>query len=110
MKLPNKEKAVIAESKLKRYLLSEAHSVGKSKAKFFIEVGFDQDTFEILEHGLLVIAQSEDVTEVVPSPHGVKYVIDGTLETPNRRRVDVRTIWIIDRGRDRPRFVTAYPA
>lgn len=109
MKLPNREKAVIAEAKIKRYLLSEAHSVGKSKAKFFIEVGFTQDTFEILEHGLLRIARSEDVTEVVSSPHGIKYVIDGMLETSNRREVAVRTIWIIDRGRDRPRFVTAYP-
>jgi hypothetical protein len=110
MKLPGKEKAVVAESKLKGYLLSETHSVGKAKAKFFVEVGFDQDTIEILELGLLAIAQSEEVTEVVPSPHGVKYVIDGRLETPNGQRVDVRTIWIIDRDGDRPRFVTAYPA
>ncbi len=110
MKMPNKENAVVAESKLKSYLLSETHSVGKSKAKFFIEAGFGRDTLEVLEHSLMVIAQSEEVTEVVSSLHGVKYVIDGMLETPNRQQIAIRTIWIIDRDRDRPRFVTAYPA
>jgi len=34
MELPNKEKAYIPLAKLKDYLLSETHSVGKSKAKF----------------------------------------------------------------------------
>jgi hypothetical protein len=56
MKMPNKENAVVAESKLKSYLLSETHSVGKSKAKFFIEAGFGRDTLEVLEHSLMVIA------------------------------------------------------
>lgn len=35
MKLPDKEKAYIPLLKIKDYLLSETHPIGKSKAKFF---------------------------------------------------------------------------
>lgn len=36
-------------------------------------------------------------------------ICEGELETPSGRRLGVRTIWIIDRGQERPRLVTAYP-
>jgi hypothetical protein len=35
MKLPTRENAFVPPSKLKDYLLSETHVVGRSKAKFF---------------------------------------------------------------------------
>jgi hypothetical protein len=41
--------------------------------------------------------------------HGIKYVLDGGMETPGGKTPVVRTIWIVDRGLDRPRLVTAYP-
>jgi hypothetical protein len=43
------------------------------------------------------------------SSYGTKYVIDGMIETPDNIAVQVRTVWIIEEGEDRPRFVTAYP-
>ena len=46
-------------------------------------------------------------------PHADKamteYVPLGRLETPTRKTPWVRTIWIIDRGQEAPRLVTAYP-
>jgi len=36
MKLPNKEKAFMQPSKLKDYLLSEIHPVGKTKVDFYV--------------------------------------------------------------------------
>lgn len=51
----------------------------------------------------------DDIQEAVSSMHGVKYVIDGLLQTPDGETVKVRTIWIIDKGQTRPRFVTTYP-
>jgi hypothetical protein len=110
MKLPNRENAYIPSSKLLDYLLSKTHPVGRSKAVFFRALGFYEANVDELEHGLLAIAQSEDVKEVVTTTHGTKYVIDGPLQTPDGRLVQVRTVWIIDKGQDRPRFVTAYPA
>ncbi len=109
MKLPNRDKAYIPPPKLQDYLLSEAHSVGKSKAKFFRAVGFDETNVSILEQALLSIAHSEDVLEIETTWHGTKYVVDGSLETPFGDWAQVRTVWIVDRGQDRPRFVTAYP-
>lgn len=109
MKLENKECAYIPPAKLLDYLLSETHSVGKSKAKYFRSMGFNEANIELLKQGLLAIAGSEEVKEVMSSTHGIKYVIDGTIPTPAGISVVIRTIWIIDKGLDRPRFVTAYP-
>jgi len=42
-------------------------------------------------------------------PHGVKYIIDGLLQTQAGGSIKMRTVWIIDKGHERARFVTAYP-
>ncbi|MCX7839253.1 MAG: hypothetical protein N2559_07325 [Anaerolineae bacterium] len=107
--LPNKTDAYIPARKIVDYLLSETHAVGKSKAKFFRSLGFDETTVGELEQGLLEIAQVGQVKERVDSPHGVKYVVDGSLKTPHGTVVQVRTIWIVESVRPAPRFVTAYP-
>jgi|SRR5208337_1820118 len=109
MKLPNNEKAYIPPAKLIDYLLSETHSVGKAKAKFLRSVGFNEANVQLLKEGLLEIAKTKDVVEVITTPHGVKYVIDGDMATPVGLVIKMRTIWIIDNGQERPRFVTAYP-
>jgi len=109
MKLPNRENAYIPTSKLKDYLLSETHPVGRSKAKFFRNFGFDEINVEQLEQGLLTIAQSQEVNETILTLHGAKYVIDGLLQTPIGRTVSIRTVWIIEKNRNYPRFVTAIP-
>jgi hypothetical protein len=45
------------------------------------------------------------------SVHGEKYVVDGWLSvhTQESRPRSVRTVWIIDGGKDAARLVTAYP-
>ncbi len=109
MKLPNREQAYIASSKIMGYLLADNHPAGQSKAKFFRLVGFDEKTIYQLHDGLVRIAQEEEVFEIKDSPHGTKYVIDGAISTPTGRQVHIRTIWIIDSGYEIPRFVTAHP-
>jgi hypothetical protein len=109
MKLPNRENAYIPPQKLTDYLLSQTHSVGRSKARFFRAVGFDEGNVDVLEQRLIAIAQLEDVTEVASSPHGTKYIIEGLLQTPAGSLIRVRTVWVIETNQDRPRFVTAYP-
>jgi hypothetical protein len=105
----NREKAYVPLSKLKDYLLSETHLVGRSKAKLLRSVGFNEMNAGLLEEGLIAIARAGDINEVVPSPYGVKYLIDGMLKAPTGGFIKMRTIWIIDKGQVRPRFVTAYP-
>lgn len=107
--LPNRENAFIQPQKLLGYLLSESHSVGKSKAKLLRTVGFNETNVDILEQELLKIARSQAVKEVVSSPHGMKYIIEAELTAPNGQVIKLRTVWIIDLGQETPRFVTAHP-
>ncbi|MFI5387895.1 MAG: DUF6883 domain-containing protein [Fimbriimonadales bacterium] len=109
MRLPKAENARVDHEKLTRYLLSETHPVGRSKAKFFRGVGYDESSVTVLEQGLIEIARTEAIVETAASRHGMKYIVDGLITTPSGGRVRVRTVWIVDAGEDRPRFVTAYP-
>lgn len=109
MQLPYSEKAYVPVSKLRDYLLSETHPVGKSKAKILRAAGFNETNVGFLKQGLLTIAHSGKVVDVISSLHGVKYVIDGLLKAPDGSAIKMRTIWITEKGQVRPRFVTAYP-
>ena len=53
MKLPNREKAYIPIAKLKDYLLSEAHPVGKLKAKLFRTLGYTEINLDLLKQRLI---------------------------------------------------------
>ena len=64
MRLPNAENAWVDQSKLSDYLLSEAHPVGRSKARLFRGIGFHEENGATLEQALLEIARTEEVREV----------------------------------------------
>lgn len=109
MKLPYKEKAYIPLEKLTKYLLSEFHPVGRSNAKFFRKYGFDETNTHILEQELLLIVQTNEVTETVNLLYGRNYVVNGTIKTPRGMTITLVTVWFIETGSREPRFVTAYP-
>ena len=52
MGLPNCSKAVLAPEKLRDYLLSPAHPIGRYKALFFRTLGYDQTSWQQLETDL----------------------------------------------------------
>ena len=89
MKLPNRKYAYIPRSKLKDYLFSETHVIGRTKAKLMHMFGFYESNIDLLEQGLIRIAQNQEVIEDVSSPHGKKYIIDGLLDNPINRPVKV---------------------
>jgi hypothetical protein len=91
------------------YLLSPTHPIGKSKSRFFLGHGFSEENVADLEQRLLAVARDGPVASVVSSPHGIKYVVDGTVATPAGPSVMLRTVWIIETGDVYPRFITAYP-
>ncbi|MGB8700716.1 MAG: DUF6883 domain-containing protein [Thermosynechococcaceae cyanobacterium] len=109
MTLPHREKAFIQPQKLTGYLLSETHEIGPSKAKLLRAFGFNDNNATLLQQELLKIAYTQDVQEIIPTPHGTKYVLDGTIQAPNGRSLQLRTVWIIDIDQTSPRFVTARP-
>jgi len=110
MKLPNAERAFILPEKLTSYLLSETHPVGKSKARFFRNLGFTPINADVLAAQIIEIARTTDNAVLSSSPHGQKYSLVGTVVSPDGRHALVQTVWIIEADDDRPRFVTAYPA
>ena len=109
MSLPNCEKAYVPEQKLKAYLLSETHAIGRAKAKYFRRFGYTEGNAKELADALLAIVKSEEVREEVATDYGTKYVVDGDIPTPAGTTARLRTVWVIEPRDDRPRFVTAYP-
>ena len=110
MKLPNSQNALVPTDKLENYLLSEIHPVGRTKALFLKNLGYDDSDSNILAQDLLTIAQEEDISDIQTSEFGTKYIIEGTIHTPNGATVAMRTVWIIELDNTQPRLVTAYPA
>lgn len=70
MKLPDSERAWIPEQKLRDYLLSTTHPVGRAKAGFFRGFGFHDENVDLLESGLLAVARFQEVVEATKSPFG----------------------------------------
>jgi hypothetical protein len=111
VKLRNAHLAVVDRAKLLDYLLNEAHPDNGGKAQFFASLGFSREAPERLMSALREVAEHGEVVKSGESAHGEKYVVDGWLsaDTQESRRWSVRTVWIIDRGENAPRLVTAYP-
>ena len=109
MKLPNAEGAIIDADKLRGYLLSLEHPVGRFKATFFRSLGYSDENWAQFESDLREFHLVEDVSEVVESRYGRKYVIRANLKGPNGKTTECLSVWIILTEEDIPRFVTAYP-
>ncbi|MFZ1109160.1 MAG: DUF6883 domain-containing protein [Rhodomicrobium sp.] len=108
-KLPNAGAAFIDPRKIAGYLLSTAHPRGRSKAIFFMRLGFSASQPEIMARALFDHARRHDLAGLMETPYGIHYIIEGALETPDRRNPLIRAIWVIKSGETAPRFVTATP-
>jgi hypothetical protein len=108
MKLPNAGNAVVSQ-KMLEYLLSESHPRGRRKAAFFGGLGFVRHEWQVLATALKNQAELYEVSELVESEFGTRYVIDGVIEGPHRIRANVRTVWLVENGEDTARLITAYP-
>ena len=94
MKLPAAERAIIAQAKIRDYLLSTAHPVGRFKVPFFVSLGYTSTNWRRLEEDLLALAASGEAELGKNSPYGQKYEIRGTLNGPSGRPAGVLTVWI----------------
>ena len=111
MKLPNRKNANIKRKKLTDYLLSLTHKDGKSKAKFFREIGFNETNIVSFKRELLKIAKSNEVIKIdkTKSKIVVKYIIDGVINSPYGKQYKVRTVWAIEVNSAIPHLATARP-
>lgn len=108
MKVPNGASAIVDERKVRDYLLSTTHPVGRYKAQFFASLGFRREEPERLVAGLRGVLSS-DVAETMETDYGTKYVVPGKLVAPDGSVKSVVTVWIVLSGTDVPRLITAYP-
>jgi len=109
MRLPNAERAIVEREKIQDYLLAPAHPDNGGKAAFFMALGYTRKDWPSLAEALRRLAVEAEIEKSQETTHGVKYILDGRIETPGGSNPAVRTVWIIDSGLDRPRLVTAYP-
>jgi hypothetical protein len=111
VRLRNAHLAVVERQKIVDYLLNATHPDNSGKARFFESLGFSIEEPEHLMTALRAVAESGEVVENAHSIHGEKYIVEGWLSahTEGSSQRLVRTVWIIDSGREAPRLVTAYP-
>jgi hypothetical protein len=109
MVLPRTEDAVVDVAKVRDYLLSHEHPIGRFKAVFFESLGYARVDWMRLQSDLLDLCRSHDAVEGQASQFGRKYEVRGTLKGPSGREAEVVTVWVVLVGEDVPRFVTAYP-
>lgn len=109
MRLPNQQKAIIPEMKIRGYLLSTSHPYGRYKAAFFKRFGFRAKYWELMDSALRVHAEQYEVVRVEDTKFGSRYIVEGPLRAPDGRAPIVRVVWFIEKGDDHPRLVTVYP-
>ena len=109
MNLPNAANAHVEPAKIVNYLLAPEHPEGAGKAEFFTHFGFTVDEWQLLAEALLAHALTLRVASMSETQYGTKYRIEGPVVCPDGRTPSIRTVWIIDRGADKPRLVTAHP-
>jgi hypothetical protein len=109
MRLPNAELAIVDPRKLRDYVLSPAHPVGRFKAAYFARLGFTTENWESLDLELRRMALQESAEPNERTEFGQKYLVRGILRGPKGRSAEIRSVWIILDGEEVPRLVTIVP-
>ena len=109
MRLPEAHVAIIDERKVCDYLLSPAHVVGHTKARFFGRLGFTARNWRQFQTQLITLVQHADATATESNRLGQKYEVRGIIRALNGRVAGVVTVWIVRHGENRPRLVTVIP-
>jgi len=108
MKLPHAADVRIDERKVAGYLLSEAHPVGRFKARVFAALGFEPSTTDAFIAELRRVAAEGEVATVVETGFGQKYTVPGDLRGP-LGTAPVVTVWFLEPSQERVRLVTVRP-
>jgi uncharacterized protein DUF6883 len=109
VRLPRAEKAVIDPAKLRDYVLSPQHPVGRFKATFFAQLGYSTTNWVRLDLELRRLAMEGTAELAERNSFGQKYVVRGRIVGQAGRTANVVSVWIILNDEDIPRFVTVFP-
>ena len=75
MLLPNADEAVVEPAKLRDYLLSTVHPLGRFKARFFNALGFSADRWQELESALRIQHLTQEAEPAPAMRRGQKFTI-----------------------------------
>ena len=107
--LPTAERAHIDPAKVRDYLLSAVHPVGRFKAVVFHALGYKAEEWEKLRDDLLALARTAEAVPGQASTFGQKHEVSGTLRGPNGREAKFTCVWLAPVDGGAPRFLTAFP-
>jgi hypothetical protein len=107
--LLNAARAVVEPSKVRDYLLSPSHPVGRFKSVVFFALGYSQSDWTKLRDDLLARASAGEALPGERNQYGQKYTVSGTLTGPNGRTGLFTTVWLLETEASAPRLLTAYP-
>ena len=107
MRLPDAGRAIVEEAKARDYLLDASHPGDLGKAELFQAFGFQAVEWDGMRDAVRKHPAENEVARTTANPHGTKYEVKCSLETPDGRNPCLTTIWLIEAGRP-PRLVTAY--
>ncbi len=108
MRLPGAEQVRIEDRKVRAYLLSKVHPVGRFKASVFASAGFTDSTLDDFVAQIRRLAAAGEVSVIQDTEFGRKYTVPGTLTGP-MKALDVLTVWIQEPGQPAVRLVTVQP-
>lgn len=108
MMLPRRTSVEIDERKVRDYLLSEDHPVGRFKARFFAALGFTADDVPAFTGEIRRMAATHDVASAEETDFGWMYTVVGELRGP-KGTASVKTVWIQEHGSPVVRLVTVIP-
>jgi hypothetical protein len=106
--LLNWHAVIVADAKVRNYLLDASHPSNGGKAAFFNAFGFSLQNWTDLRDALKVHPGLHLVVNVRPNPYGAIYEVRCGLPSPDGRNPCVRSFWVIDPLNANPRLVTAY--
>ena len=110
MRLPGGgERAIIDPEKLRDYVLSRVHPVGRFKAAFFASLGYETNNWQDLDRALRAAADQAEAEPEERTAYGQKYRIRSILEGPAGRSAEIVSVWIILHDETAPRLVTVMP-
>ena len=108
MRLPNAERAVCDDAKLREYCLNPQHPRGRHKARVFQSVlGLTAVHTVLIRDALLMAARTEESALGEADSYGQRYVVDFDFTGPGGSG-RVRSTWIVRTGEDFPRLTSCY--
>jgi hypothetical protein len=108
-RIPNAENAIVDAEKIRDYILSFSHPIGRFKAAIFNKLGYSAENWEVFERCLRELILTNEVAKFEESQYGRKFIVEGLVISPTGKNVHLVTVWIILKEEFAPRFVTVYP-